>query len=152
MKIWIDTNTGTWGALEGLVVLEMDALNPAQTEVLVNDWADSEINALGLAVGAPILPMLEVTGFGDLQYGNAVSYSPQALRDEAELLLEIYDNSDKELFKWAYSEATNEQLSLVGSYVLQTDDAWLNYDTLVLEGLRWAYAEAQESSKQASVK
>lgn len=152
MKIWIDTNTGTWGALEGLVVVEMDALNPAQTEVLVNDWADSEINALGLAVGAPILPMLEVTGFGDLQYGNTVSYSPQALRDEAELLLEIYDNSDKELFKWAYSEATNEQLSLAGSYVLQTDDAWLNYDTLVLEGLRWAYAEAQESSKQASVK
>jgi hypothetical protein len=150
MKIWIDTNTGTWGALEGLVVLEMDALNPAQTEVLVNDWADSEINALGLAVGKPVLPMLEVTGFGDLQYGNTVSYSPQALRDEAELLIEIYDNSDKELFKWAYN-ATDEQLSLVGNYVLQTDDAWLNYDRLVLEGLRWAYAE-YESSNQALAK
>lgn len=47
MRIYIDTETGTWGALDSLRVVTM---LPEQMEILV-DMSDSELCRLGLERG-----------------------------------------------------------------------------------------------------
>lgn len=149
MDIWIDTNTGTWGVLDGMVILDMESLTPAQQEILVDDHSDTDINALGLEVGAKLLPMLQNSGFGDLTFSNCVSYSPQALRDEAVSMLDsFYDHDDLELLTWISEHATKEQLQEMGDYALSGDDGWQEYYANALDAMRWGYKQYQESSKQ----
>jgi hypothetical protein len=147
MDIWIDTNTGTWGVLDGMVILDMESLTPEQQEILVEDSSDTEINALGLKAGKKLLPMLQSSGFGDLTFSNCVSYSPHSLRAEASDMRELFPaTEDIEMLEWVTNSATTEQLQQMGDYALSGDDGWNEYYSNSLDAMRWGYKEFQESS------
>lgn len=149
MDIWIDTNTGTWGALEGVVILNMDDLTPEQQEVLIDDHGDSDINALGKAVGKRLLPMLENSGFGDLTFSNCVAYSPQALRDEAVSMREGFPLEEElEMLEWVSNKATNEELQMMGAYALSGDKGWVEYYENALDAMHWGFKQFKDSSKK----
>ena len=75
----------------------------------------------------------------DLKYGNTMAFSPSALREEAECILDagIYseDESWHEAMKWCIDTATDDHLNAVASYILDDDDLWTTYRRSVTEGL-----------------
>jgi hypothetical protein len=53
-KIWIDTTSGTWGAVPGLVVVELNERNRETVLAYLDDASDSEISEFGLAHGEQV--------------------------------------------------------------------------------------------------
>lgn len=86
--------------------------------------------------------VLHGCGFGDLDYSNSIAYSPVALRDEANALLDvgIYNGYDDPEFvrlalEWCEKTATDQQLNYIASCILASDDAWSAYKKNFLEEL-----------------
>jgi hypothetical protein len=55
--IWIDTETGTWGALDGLMVVNVGSSSPLSVDDL-DEMSDSEINEVGKTYGLSVPALL----------------------------------------------------------------------------------------------
>jgi hypothetical protein len=88
---------------------------------------------------------MEDTLYGEVTRFTSVSYSPGALRDEAEVLLELeYDTTEERLMdwlKWVTTEATDEELKTIGELCIGTDDAWNGYRTIFTSNLFYYFTE-----------
>lgn len=61
MKVWIDTASGTWGAVENLRIVDLndpelhgDDTDAISLELFLSGAADTEINTFGLMYGKPV--------------------------------------------------------------------------------------------------
>lgn len=131
MKYIVHHGTGTIiGADECVIV---DVPNDMADAMSGDDYFDDQ-QVLDLAheIGQAIQ-------INDLKYGNTMAFSPSALREEAECILDagIYseDESWHEAMKWCIETATDDHLDAVASYILDDDDLWTTYRRSVTEGL-----------------
>lgn len=148
--ILIDTKTGTVTSMNDTVFVDFDSLSAEDQAILSDDASDSEIIAVANKVGTPLGTTLARCGFGDLHYGNAIAYSPEAIKDELGCRKEAYeelvqeDDSDDskqllQIVEWALS-LSNDDLADVAELVLNGDDAWNDYMVNILEALAFMYA------------
>jgi len=134
MNIYIDINTGQWGYLDSLTVLDF-------TE-LTDDQQHEVISGNGKELGKTLGKSINHT---DNSMRNCISYSPSALREEADLL---FSNGfiAREEYDWMTKWATDDELNDVAEYILNGDDAWSNYRDNVSEGIRWKYEDSSTNA------
>lgn len=133
----IHVGTGTIIDADECVIVNVEQLDDHDT-ALVTDGDDSDVVEIAERLGKPV-------NTTDLRWGNTVAFSPVALREEAEAILDagIYEEGEVwyDAMKWCTETATDDQLNEVASYVLDDDDLWTTYRTSVteglLQGLRW---------------
>lgn len=78
----------------------------------------------------------------DMTTYNTISFAPSATREEAVALLESENYADEEQRKqleWVAHEATDDQLNLIASYILDGDEIWAYYASELRNAIDWAY-------------
>lgn len=72
----------------------------------------------------------------DLTYGNSMSFSPSAIREDVSEIMDNYDKDSEQYqaFKWALQASDNE-LNAVASFILSDDDLWNTYRSSLVNGL-----------------
>ena len=140
-KVIINIKDGTVVDLHNSVIVDLDRLNDEQ-QALYTEWEqggnDDDACELGRRAGKDLYGILSGCGFGDLNYGNSISYSPSGVRDEIQALLE-HDATDENLLiasKW-----TQAELEEFGSYAIQSEYLWQTWNEDFVDNLRsfiWA--------------
>lgn len=81
----------------------------------------------------------------DLKWGNTIAYSPTALREEALAMIDggYAENEDglEEVLNFVANVATDDELDIMASYILDSDDVWESYKSNLIEGAKWALDE-----------
>lgn len=89
----INKHDGTVVDLAGTYLLDEETFNDTARS-LWDEWiatgADDVATRIVEHAGVDLYDILENSGFGDLEYGNCIAYSPRAIRDEIEAL--VYSN------------------------------------------------------------
>ena len=128
----VHVGTGTIIDADECVIVDVNKLNDYDT-TLVTDGDDSDVVEIAERLGKPI-------NTTDLKWGNTVAFSPIALREEAGAIIDagVYEEGDSEYeaFMWCINIATDDELNMVASYILDDDDLWNTYKTSVTDGLR----------------
>lgn len=146
MTYIVHIGTGTIiAADECLIVAVPDEVTDEITEHGGDDYFDdSLIISLAQDNGKPI-------NTTDLKWGNTIAFSPVALRDEAMAVIDggIYREGDSEYeaLMWCINTATDDELNMVASYILDDDDLWIAYRTNMIDGLRQGLAWHNEENK-----
>jgi len=143
-KVIIDSQSGTVVPLDYCYVVDLSELDENDAHFL-DVASDSEISQMAVRTGKSVLKIMEDTLYGEVTRFTSVSYSPGALRDEAEVLLELeYDTTEERLMgwlKWVTTEATDEELKTIGELCIGTDDAWNGYRTIFTSNLFYYFTE-----------
>jgi len=134
MNIYIDINTGQWGYLDSLTVLDF-------TE-LTDDQQHEVISGNGKELGKTLGKSISHT---DNTITNCISYSPSTLRGEADLLL-CEGLISHEEYDWLTKWATDDELNDVAEYILSGSGAWRNYRDNVSEGIHWKYEDSSTNA------
>lgn len=128
--------------LEGAYLVDLDNLDPIGQK-LWDEWNASGNDEFArdlTAEGKDLNRVLSNIGHGDLNYGNAISFSPEGLREEFQAKLDsgVWDDDP------AYQRAlkfTDEELEAYGSYILGQDYIWNVYNEEINHNLRPFIAE-----------
>jgi len=90
----------------------------------------------------------------DLAWGNCVAFSPTAIREEAQVMLDSgmldYDpnHPDADALKWA-TGASDEELAVLAEVILGWDDDWWhNYHPAILVACKYGYGESVKKSSE----
>lgn len=146
MTYIVHIGTGTIIAADECLIVDIpDEVTDELTEHGGDDYFDDNlIISLAQDNGKPI-------NTTDLKWGNTISFSPTSLREEANAFIDggIYGEGDSEYeaFVWCANTATDDELSMVASYILDNDDLWDSYKTSVIDGLRQGLAWHNEGEK-----
>ncbi len=137
-KFIININDGTVVGLEGCVIVD-DLDFDDKAKELWADWEiggnDSDACELGEYIGKDLTRILGNCGFGDLNYGNTIAFSPQALREEFEARLNAGVWDEDPYFKRAL-KFTDVELDAFGSYILGNDYIWNVYNEEITGNFR----------------
>lgn len=121
MKLIYHVGSGTYfSAEDGVYVIESDDLIESSiTDLIENGTAK---------------PLV----LTDLEWGNCIAYSPRAIREEIDEMMEFIsaDDEDRQALEWAMNEATDEQLNNVATYILDDDQMWISYRANLIDGVR----------------
>mgnify|MGYP006271823471 CR=1 FL=1 len=123
MKAIYDPKTKSVIRVEGLILVD------------IPEDANSTETLTDLAVqGDSLDSILNGCGHGDLHYGNCIAFSPSAVRDEIDVML----NNDY----WADAETrnmvaqfTDEDIEWIGSYCTNSDYIWQVFGTELREAI-----------------
>jgi hypothetical protein len=77
-------------------------------------------------------------GWGEMHYGNSISLSPSALRDEFGSLVDVADGEAQAILEWGLN-ASDEKLDEMADFILQSDDLWDVWRNHVLEAVAYFY-------------
>jgi hypothetical protein len=136
-KYIIDATNGT--------ILNMNDCYIVDAELLGDDimLSDSEAQQLANEHGISVAKMARDTGFGDNAYRYTVSYSPQSVRDEADLLIEggVFTEEDREYkaLLWIKDEATTEQLEILADGAMSRDSVWQEFRETLIPEIMFVY-------------
>lgn len=137
-KFIININDGTVVGLEGCVIVD-DLDFDDKAKELWADWEiggnDSDACELGEYIGKDLTRILGNCGFGDLNYGNTMAFSPQALREEFEAKLDAGVWGDDPYIQRAL-KFTDDELEAFSSYILGNDYIWTVYGEEINSNLR----------------
>ena len=130
----VHVGTGTIiSADECVTVTLTDEMANEITEHGGDDYFDeARILELAEEIGTPLFT-------SDLTFGNTISFSPSALREEARYILAsgMFSSDETWFFamEWCINEATDDQLNAVASWMLDNDDIWTGYRATIMDGL-----------------
>ena len=108
---------------------------------LLDCGTETEAISVANRWGKNLFQVLTLCGFGDLNYYNCLSLTPRALREEFGVLSELTFSDNPQLgniTKWA-SELSDEELSDIAEFILQSDDLWDVWRIHVVEAMMWAH-------------
>lgn len=149
MKLLINTNTGTIEELEGCVVVDTEKLNDHQSAVF-NDGDDNAIVEMAKEVGLSLTQLFHETEDGTLRARNSISFTPNALREEAKMVLDnsIQHPDDAKMtgwLNWAISEATDEELNYIAELIMLEDELWedIDYSNRLTANLFYYFTEVK---------
>lgn len=134
----INTNDGTVVDLEGCVLVN-DIDFDDKAKVIWEEWQvggnDGDARELGEYAGKDLKRILGNCGFGDLNYGNTVAFSPDALREEFQAKLDAGMWDDDPYVQRAL-KFTDDEFSAFSSYILGNDYIWNVYNEEINSNLR----------------
>jgi len=137
-KFIINVTDGTVVGLEGCVLVD-DSTFDDKAKDIWNEWeqcgSDSDARELGEYAGKDLARILTNCGFGDLNYGNTIAFSPEALREEFQAKLDSGVWDDDPYYQRAL-KFTDEELDAFGSYILGNDYIWTVYNEEINSGIR----------------
>lgn len=149
-KIIINIKDGTVVDLHDSVIVDLDRLNEEQ-KALYEEWEqggnDGDACELGKQAGKDLYGILSGCGFGDLNYGNSISYSPLGVRDEIQAKLDSLKASGDtdELLEQA-SKWTQAELEEFGSYAIQSEYLWQTWNEDFTDNLRSFIAHKKQAN------
>lgn len=123
------------------VIIDMDDLDDHDEARITGDdyFDDGVVCELAERLGRPVNTSVPA----DVTYGNAMLFSPSALRENAREVIGIgaYDlfPDTKDALLWVAGIATDEELQETGSWILSDDDLWETYNLSFMEGIREAH-------------
>ena len=141
MALIIDARTGTILESGDCYIVDTDDLTESQEWYLENG-GDTDIADVARSAGVPLSDeALEWVRYGRT---TSVSYGPSALRDEAQVLLEILDPDDVEdIATRGYLErlleAGDAEVAMLGQHILNDDAVWNGYKQNLIDGLHSFY-------------
>lgn len=149
-KIIINIKDGTVVDLHDSVIVDLDKLNEEQ-KALYEEWEqggnDGDACELGRQAGKDLYGILSGCGFGDLNYGNSIAYSPLGVRDEIQAKLDSLKASGDtdELLEQA-SKWTQAELEEFGSYAIQSEYLWQTWNEDFTDNLRSFIAHKKQAN------
>ena len=138
-KVIINIKDGTVVDLHDSVIVDLDKLNDEQ-KALHQEWEeggnDETACELGRQAGKDLYGILSGCGFGDLNYGNSISYSPSGVREEIQAKLDYFKMSDMthENLEIA-SKWTQAEIEEFGNYAIQSEYLWQVWNDDFMESL-----------------
>jgi hypothetical protein len=149
-KIIINTRDGSVIELRDSVIVDLDKLTDEQN-ALWDEWIeganDTTACELGRQAGKDLYGILSGCGFGDLNYGNSIAYSPLGVRDEIQAKLDSLKASGDtdELLEQA-SKWTQAELEEFGSYAIQSEYLWQTWNEDFTDNLRSFIAHKKQAN------
>lgn len=140
-KLIVHIGTGTIIDASECVVVDTDLFDNEDKARLTGDdyFDDSAVCDIAERLGTPVNTSVSA----DVTYGNAMLFSPSALRENAREVIGIgaYDlfPDTKDALLWVAGIATDEELQETGSWILSDDDLWETYNLSFMEGIREAH-------------
>ena len=131
MKLIVNTRDGSITALDECYIVDIDENS---TDGVTMDKARTE--------GKSLVEILNGCGYGDLRYGNAMSFSPVAIRDEIDCLVQsdIYDDDAE--FAEGLNLLTDDDIKSISKLVGNDDDLWAHLNRSVQEALTFVVRNA----------
>lgn len=126
MKLIYHAGSGTYfSAEDGVYVIDSDDLMNDPELSIANLIENGQARSLVLT---------------DLEWRNCIAYSPRAMREEIDEMLEFSGtDDDRHALEWAMNVATDEQLNSVATYILDNDQMWIDYRVNIIDGVREGY-------------
>lgn len=141
MALIIDATTGTVLDMSDCFILDDGNLTPEE-EAMLDSGSDSLVGELARNEGVP----LTEEALEWIKYGRktSVSYGPSALRDEAQVLLEVLDPDDVEDIATRglierFMQAKDDEVAMIGEHILNDDAVWNGYKNNFIEALHSFY-------------
>lgn len=143
MKIIYHKGTGTWFASDEAVVIDTDLL-PEGTDDLI-DLLEIEGDEIAERYGRHL--------FADVTSGNAIHFTPSALREEANAKLNsgafTSDAQDEMILEWVSTQASDEELNNIAHWVLDNDEVWSWFNDQFWQGITEHYNVHLQKSRDA---
>ena len=131
MKLVVNTRDGSITALDECYIVDIDENS---TDGVTMDKARTE--------GKSLVEILNGCGYGDLRYSNAMAFSPVAIRDEIDCLVQggIYDDDAE--FLEGLNLLTDDDINYIGNQVGQMESLWSHLKDAISEELSLLVHEA----------
>ena len=129
MRFIINTTDGSVTSLEDCYLFDSgnsDGKNKSDAMDLWNEWvefgSDSTAKKIALENGKELSNLLARCGYGDVNYGNTFAFSPTAIRDEINSLLDAgyFEEKDVETAK----NLTDEDVEWIAAQIGENDELW----------------------------
>lgn len=149
MKLIVNLETGEVSNANDCVMIDTD-YHLTQSEIESLDGNDFFEDAIILEVAKQRGSRIPEH---DLTWGNTIAFSPMALREEAEALIDAgyYQHDDGSLhlkaMEWVIEVATDADLEPIAGYILSDDRAWAFYKEAVMDGIFDRYMEMITESR-----
>ena len=140
--IIVNKHDGTVVGLDGSYIINTLDLSP-EGQQLMAEWDESGSDSIVAELaehGKELKRVLGNCGFGDLNYGNSIAFSPEGLREEFQAKLDSGVWDDDPVYQRAL-KFTDEELEAFGSYILGNDYIWNVYNEEINHNLRPFIAE-----------
>lgn len=149
MKLIVNLETGEVSDAKDCVMIDTDIhLTEKEIESLDgNDFFEDKI----------IFDIAKQRGMripgNDLTWGNTIAFSPTALREEAEALINggYFQHDEESLhlkaMEWVSEIATDADLEPIAGYILSNDNVWVFYKEALMDGIYDRYMELISESR-----
>ena len=121
------------------VILDMDDLDDHDEARITGDdyFDDGVVCELAERLGRPVNTSVPA----DVTYGNAIIFSPSAMREEARELIALGEPTEEALQALLYIAgiASDDELHMAGQFILGDDAMWDNYNQSFMDGVRYAH-------------
>ena len=121
---------GTVVGLDGCHLINTLDLSP-EGQQLMAEWDASGSDAVASELaehGKELKRVLGNCGFGDLTYGNTMAFSPEALREEFQAMVDAKMWDENDPIPARALKFTDDELDAFGSYILAQDYIWNVYN------------------------
>ena len=149
-KFIVHAGTGTIIEASECLIFDIEKMTDAEQAQLTGDdyFDDGYVVSLAEQYGVPVNTSLPA----DTNYGNIISFAPSALREEAQEILGSgkygKDLAVNDALAFVAYIATDEELQLVSSYILNDDALWAEYVPAVVSGALWGELEYRKNKEE----
>lgn len=165
MKLIVGVDDGIILDVKRCVIVDHHALSESE-RTLLDSGTEEQAIAVAYRHGRSLYEVLDGCGYGQLNYANAVAYSPDAMRDE---IMSKVDNLRKSvtdvdesmreelsemvsLLDWALT-LPEEDLFQIGYFILsdESEEVWGQYFANVVLGVAWwrSITESRKSDEDS---
>jgi hypothetical protein len=131
MKLIVNTRDGSITALDECYIVDIDENS---TDGMTMEKARTE--------GKSLVDILKGCGYGDLRYGNAMAFSPVAIRDEIDCLVQSGGYDDDAEFLEGLNLLTDDDINAISNLVADDDHLWERLNGSVEEALTFVVRNA----------
>lgn len=138
-KLIVHIGTGTIIDADECLVVDTDNFDDHDRSRLCDDeyFDENVICELAERLGRPVNTSVPV----DVTFGNAIIFSPSAMREEARELIALSEPTEEALQALLYIAgiASDDELHMAGQFILGDDAMWDNYNQSFMDGVRYAH-------------
>ena len=154
-KLIVDLQTETILGIDHCVILDIEKLSAEDQATLAEcdedmGFDDDVVCEIAARNGIKLTELGASTGWGDLQYRNAVAYSPLSMKDEALVYTEsgMYEEDEKEFeaLMWV-RRASTEELDELSDFIMNDDAVWNGYRSNFVDNLVHFYNIMQKKEE-----
>jgi hypothetical protein len=131
MKLVVNTRDGSITALDECYIVDIDENS---TDGMTMEKARTE--------GKSLVDILNGCGYGDLRYGNAMSFSPVAILDEIDSLIMSGGYDEDAEFLEGLNLLTDDDINSISNLVGNDDNLWERLNGSVEEALTFVVRDA----------
>lgn len=164
MKLIVGVDDGIILDVKRCVIVDHHALSESE-RTLLDSGTEEQAIAVAYRHGRSLYEVLDGCGYGQLNYANAIAYSPDAMRDELASRMEVIKQSavdtsdlyedDKavvDLMEWALT-LPDDDLFQIGYFIVsdESEEVWGSFFANIILGVAWwrSITESRKSDEDS---